>query len=204
VLWLQERAVQAAIAGKQHTQRVGIEVAHVGVLQRTDKHLDARHLVLLALDQTLEQRRPNPESGFCPGDGALDDALEDRIGLDDVELGAVELAGGGLEQAGLEQLDRGGNAKQDVKLNAVAPGTAAVSSSSTVGESSRDALEERYQIRQQPALKRLAVLERNDNPRRLLVLLLLLGQKDMQRFEVIVEIFPPLHTSAFPPSSSRQ
>ena len=32
-----------------------------------------------------------------PGNGALDDTIEDRVGLDDVELGAVELAGGGFE-----------------------------------------------------------------------------------------------------------
>lgn len=86
-------------------------MAHVGVFQRTDKYLDASNLVLLALDQTPQQQRSDSEFSLCPGDGALDDTIENRVGLHDVKLGAVELAGGGFEQAGLEQLDRSGDTK---------------------------------------------------------------------------------------------
>ena len=57
-------------------------------------------------------------------------------------------------------------------------------------------LEERDQVRQQAAFKRLAVLERHNNPPRLLLLLI---QKHMQRLEVIIEVFPPLQRSAIAP-----
>ncbi len=68
-------------------------------------------MILLALDQTSKQRRSDPQCCLGPSDSALDDTFEDRVGLYDVELGAVELAGSGLEQSCLEELDGSCNAE---------------------------------------------------------------------------------------------
>lgn len=159
-------------------------------LERADKHLDTSNLILLAIHQAPKKRWPDPHDGLVPRHGRLEHRLENRPSLDDVKLGAVETPRRRLEQSRLEQLDRRRDAKQGRELYPIVPRTVTRQHLLPSGSQDRNLLKQRNQIHQQPVIKRLAVLERHHDPPRALHL-----QRNMQRLEVIVEIFPALPLS---------
>lgn len=99
----------------------------VANLHGADKHLNASNLFALPLDEVLEQPGPKPQR-YAPGsNGGLEHALQHRVRLDHVELAAVEVLRGRLQQAGLEQLDGRGDAEKERELDPATPGPGRVS-----------------------------------------------------------------------------
>lgn len=85
--------------------------------------MNTSDLVLLTLEKTPQQTGPQSDHRSGTRYGTLEDAFQDRVCLDDIELGTVQHLGGRLEQPRLEQLDRGRDAKQQGELDPALPGT---------------------------------------------------------------------------------
>ena len=90
-------------------------------LERADECLDAGYLVVLPIEHAPEQWRPQPQRHIACRHGAPEQGLENRLRLDTVELRAVHEPACRLEEAGLEELDRGGDAEEQRERNPRAP-----------------------------------------------------------------------------------
>jgi len=85
--------------------------------------MNTSNLIFLSLQQTLQQRwsQSNHRLGSCHG--ALENALKDRVCLDNIELRAIQDLGSRFKQPRLEQFDRGCDTEKEGELNAALPGT---------------------------------------------------------------------------------